>query len=175
MNSFLCLLLVRFEALEAELNALDAATGDGDHGITMVKGLRAAVAAENPAKAFRMASGGASGSLFSVLIGALASVIDRSSDLDDTLQDAAHRIGQLGQAKAGDKTLLDALIPAASVGSNADAAARAAREGWLATKDMAARRGRTKYVEGAGVGHLDAGARSVAEILEAFAQWQKDQ
>ena len=44
MSAFVASLLPRFEALEAELNRLDAATGDGDHGATMVKGLRAAAA-----------------------------------------------------------------------------------------------------------------------------------
>ncbi len=174
MNSFLPILVERFEGLEAELNALDAATGDGDHGITMVKGLRATIGAENPVKAFRKASGGASGSLFSIVIGALEAVSNKGASLDEELAQAADRIGQMGQAKAGDKTMLDALIPASNAGPNADHVAKAARQGWLATKEMAARRGRAKYVEGAGIGHLDAGARSVTEILDAFAQWQKD-
>ena len=65
-------LLARFESLEAELNALDAATGDGDHGTTMLKGLQAVVnEVENPAKSFRRAAGGASGSIFSVVLGAI--------------------------------------------------------------------------------------------------------
>jgi len=50
------------------------------------------------------------------------------------------------------------------------AAALAAKNGFLATKPMAAKRGRARYVEGAGVGHLDAGAMSVAEILDEFAK-----
>jgi len=175
MKAFLSILVARFEDLESELNTLDAATGDGDHGATMVKGLRATVDAENPVKAFRTASGGASGSLFSLVIGALDAVINKGTAIDDALKQAADRISQMGQAKTGDKTMLDALIPASNAGPNADHVAKAAREGWLATKEMTARRGRAKYVEGAGVGHLDAGARSVAEILEAFAKWQKDQ
>ncbi len=174
MNSFLSILVDRFEKLETELNSLDAATGDGDHGITMVKGLRATIDAENPVRAFRTASGGASGSLFSLLIGALGEVINDGVALDDALKRAADRIGQMGQAKVGDKTMLDALIPASNAGTDAGEVAKAARDGWLATKEMAANRGRAKYVEDAGVGHLDAGARSVVEILDAFAQWQKD-
>ena len=59
----------RFETLEQQLNKLDAATGDGDHGSTMIRGLRAAGADRSGAvKAFRKAAGGASGSLFSILI-----------------------------------------------------------------------------------------------------------
>jgi dihydroxyacetone kinase len=51
-------------------------------------------------------------------------------------------------------------------------AAQAAARGRDRTRDMAAKRGRTKYVEGAGVGHIDAGATSVAELLRLFAEWR---
>lgn len=166
-------LVIRFERLEPMLNGLDAATGDGDHGATMLKGLRAAAAApDDPAKAFRVAAGGASGSLFGLLVAAL----DRAdvAPLGPSLGDAARKIAMVGQAGPGDKTMLDALIPAAEAATAAperaaDAAASAARAGAEATRSMAARRGRAKHVEGAGVGHLDAGAVSVAEMLEAFA------
>ncbi len=167
---FFISLVQRFERLEDPLNQLDAATGDGDHGTTILKGLRAAAdAPDNAAKAFRKAAGGASGSLFSLIVGALESVIAEEKPLDTALSDAADRIGRMGQARAGDKTMLDALLPAAAAGPDPQAVAAAARQGAEATRDMAARRGRAKYVEGAGVGHLDAGAVSVAEILEEFA------
>lgn len=173
MIAFLDALVDRFERLEPTLNGLDAATGDGDHGATMLKGLRAAAAApDDPARAFRVAAGGASGSLFGLLVAALAAA-DRVP-LGPALADAARKIALAGQARPGDKTMLDALIPAAEAasaapGGAAAAAAAAARTGAEATRAMAARRGRAKHVEGAGVGHLDAGAVSVAEMLEAFA------
>jgi len=71
-TDFFVALLTRFEALEQDLNQLDAATGDGDHGSTVVKGLRAIVEDKNnpPVKVFRRAAGGASGSLFAQLISA---------------------------------------------------------------------------------------------------------
>lgn len=166
-------LLLRFESLETELNALDAATGDGDHGSTMLKGLQAVVNDdENPAKSFRRAAGGASGSIFSVLIGALAQCEKEQDDISQALQAAAVRINALGQAVAGDKTMLDALLPAADATTLVDAA-KAAGAGAEATREMSARRGRAKYVEGKGVGHIDAGARSVAEILDVFAECQR--
>lgn len=162
-------LVARFAQLEAELNALDAATGDGDHGSTMLKGLQAVTNdMENPAKAFRRAAGGASGSIFSVVIGALDQYEKGQSTLSDALKAAAVRITALGQAVAGDKTMLDALLPAADKNAIRDAAI-AAREGADATQAMSAKRGRAKYVEGKGVGHIDAGARSVAEMLNVFA------
>lgn len=167
---FLNRLVTRFEGLEDPLNKLDAATGDGDHGSTILKGLKAA--AENPdapAKAFRKAAGGASGSLFATIIGALHDVQTSDIKLPDALARAADRIAQMGQAKSGDKTMLDALIPA-SQSTDAKSAAEAASAGRDATKEMAAKRGRAKYVEGAGVGHIDAGATSVAEIMDEFAK-----
>lgn len=161
--------VTRFEALEEALNDLDAATGDGDHGTTMLKGLRAAAAAgEAPDRAFRKAAGGASGSLFAVVVGALGR-IDEGAPVDEALAQAAERIGMLGQAKAGDKTMLDALLPAAHA-NTLTGAAEAAEAGRLATAGMSAKRGRAKYVEGAGVGHIDAGATSVAELLKLWAE-----
>ena len=173
MNEYLLNALVsRFETLETELNTLDAATGDGDHGTTMLKGLQAvANDTGNPAKAFRRAAGGASGSIFSVVVGALDQCEKGQIKLSDALQVAALRITALGQAVAGDKTMLDALLPA-SEANTARHAAMAARAGAHATQSMSAKRGRAKYVEGNGVGHIDAGARSFAEMLDVFADWQ---
>ncbi|MDA8586676.1 DAK2 domain-containing protein [Rhodobacteraceae bacterium] len=169
MSTFLDALVQRFEGLEAHLNTLDAAIGDGDHGATILKGLRAAAAdGDNPEKAFRRAAGGASGSLFGVLLGALHGA-KMGAPLDAALDQAAAKIAQMGLAKAGDKTMLDALIPA-SQETTPEGAAIAAAKGRDATRDMAAKRGRAKHVEGAGVGHVDAGATSVAELLQAYAE-----
>jgi len=89
--------------------------------------------------------------------------------LPDALSRAAARIGAIGQAKPGDRTMLDALIPA-SLAPDAASAAAAAAIGAQATRTMPARRGRARHVEGAGLGHVDAGARSVAEMLAVLAQ-----
>lgn len=164
--AFLPLLVARFEVLEPQLNALDAATGDGDHGATILKGLRAAAEAETPGAAFRMTAGGASGTIFSFVVEALVSA--DPTTLPTALAKAATRIMQIGGARAGDKTMLDALIPA-SQAADAAGAAVAARQGAEATRPMTAKRGRARHVEGAGVGHLDAGAVSVAEMLELYA------
>lgn len=167
---FFTALVRRFEGLEDHLNQLDAATGDGDHGTMILKGLRAAAGGhQDAAKAFRKSAGGVSGSLFSLVVGALDTVMAGEMPLETALSRAADRIGQMGQAKAGDKTMLDALLPATGAGNDPHSVAAAARRGADATREMAAKRGRAKYVEGAGVGHLDAGAISVAEILEEFA------
>jgi len=171
-NAFYSALLEHFKTLEQELDRLDAATGDGDHGTTMVKGLTAIVAdeASTPVKVFRRAAGGASGSLFAQLINAFDQVLHQDIALSAALQNAADRISQLGQAVAGDKTMLDALLPAASA-KDIDAAVSAAYQGAESTIDMIAKRGRARYVEGSGEGHKDAGATSVAEMLSVFARF----
>lgn len=174
MKAFLDRLVYRFEVIESELNALDAATGDGDHGTTMLRGLRAAAEAEDGATAaFRKAAGGASGTLFSLFFGGLEKAQDQQQPLGEALAQSADRIAQMGQASPGDKTMLDALIPAAEAArttpeTGTSVAAEAAREGAAATRDMHAKRGRARYVEGGGVGHVDAGATSVAEILTQY-------
>ena len=165
--TLLAALLARFTALEADLNALDAAAGDGDHGSTILRGLRAAVGADDPVVAFRTATGGASGSLFAHVLAALIAH-QGGEALGPALARAAQRIGAVGQAKPGDRTMLDALIPA-SRATDPAGVARAAAEGAAATADMTARRGRARHVEGAGMGHVDAGARSVAEMLAVLA------
>ena len=171
MKDFLAQAAAHFEEIAHQLNALDAAIGDGDHGATILKGLRAAADAdESPEKAFRKAAGGASGSLFAQVIAALAKA-ENGAPLNEALGFAAERIAMLGSGQAGDKTMLDALIPAAAANTPA-AAAQAAEIGRLATKDMAAKRGRAKHVEGAGVGHVDAGATSVAVLLQLYADWK---
>jgi len=176
MNAgFYSALVTRFETIEQELNRLDAATGDGDHGTTIVKGLRAIVNDQNntPVKVFRRAAGGASGSLFAQLIEAFEQVLHKGQDISSSLQTAADRISQLGQAVAGDKTMLDALLPAAQAKS-IEAMVDAAQQGAESTIDMIAKRGRARYVENGGIGHKDAGATSVAEMLAVFSQYQPE-
>ena len=180
-HAFFSALAERFRELEQPLNALDAATGDGDHGAAMRRGLEAAAAADAgaAAKAFRGAAGGASGTLFGALVGGLEAALAGEKDLPSALAHAAGQIAKLGMAKRGDKTMLDALIPAAEAagaaagGDAAHAAAEAARRGAEATTGMAARRGRARYVENGGIGHADAGARSVAEILSEYARFAR--
>ena len=167
--------------LEPSLNTLDAAIGDGDHGAAMRRGLEAAAAADAgaAAQAFSGAAGGASGMLFGALVGAVEAALAGERDLPSALARAAARIEKLGMARRGDKTMLDALVPAAEAasaaaeGDAAQAAAEAARSGAAETVGMTARRGRARYVENGGLGHGDAGARSVAEILSEYARFSK--
>ncbi|MFH8408231.1 dihydroxyacetone kinase family protein [Streptomyces sp. NPDC018019] len=122
-------------ANEEELGRLDAVAGDGDHGIGIVRGLRAAVAAARAAEpgppadprsagaallaaglALADASGGASGALYGTLLAEAGAVLAKARSYSTTLfadaAEAAQRaVSELGGAQVGDKTMLDALDP----------------------------------------------------------------
>ncbi len=164
-------LKARYTAEAEQLNALDAAIGDGDHGTTMLRGLTKAKTAEGGkrAKAFMRASGGASGTLFGLILLEIEAHLDTGAPLN--LVRACERICDLGDVKQGDKSMVDALSPAVAAQDNGlPAMVAAATEGRDATIEMAARRGRAQYVENAGRGHMDPGAASVVIILETLAE-----
>jgi dihydroxyacetone kinase-like protein len=172
----------RFAAAEEHLNRLDAATGDGDHGSTMARGMAAVAAAvqslpqastervllAGAGDAFLSSAGGASGALF----GSLLLEFAQHEHWPARLEHGAQRVAARGKARAGDKSMLDALLPAAAAMASGSlpAAARAAADGAQATVPMAAQRGRARYVEHAGVGHIDPGAVSIALMLETLAE-----
>jgi dihydroxyacetone kinase-like protein len=161
------------ESRMQELNALDAALGDGDHGTTLVRGLSRAAAAGPGlrAKAFMRASGGASGTLFGLVLHEIERHLDEGADLAAGLERARIRICDLGEVKPGDKTMVDALAPAEEALANGKPLAEAvvaAERGRDATRGLRARRGRAQYVEGGGEGHLDPGAVSLVLMLETL-------
>ena len=171
-------LLASITARKDELNALDAALGDGDHGTTMVRGLTKAAQADPGlgAKAFMRASGGAAGTLFGLVLVAIERHLDSGADLAAELALAEARICDLGQVKPGDKSMIDALTPAVAAlkSSGLDAAIEAARHGCEATIVLEARRGRAQYVEGKGRGHQDPGATSIVILFEVLRQTQEN-
>jgi len=156
------------------LNALDAAVGDGDHGSTMLRGLTRAADAEpgKRARAFMRASGGASGTLFGLILLGIEAHLDDGASLHAELSKACERICDLGEVAVGDKSMVDALAPAVDglEHGDLDAAIAAATAGRDATRDLVARRGRSQYVENGGKGHLDPGAVSVVIFLTVLAE-----
>ena len=171
-EAFFIALQKRFAEETKRLNALDAALGDGDHGATMLRGLSKAKTAEDGrrAKAFMRASGGASGTLFGLILLEIESHLETGAPLAPGLKRACDRICDLGHVSVGDKSMVDALSPAVDAlaeHSLADAIA-AAENGRDGTKDLSARRGRAQYVENGGCGHLDPGAVSVVLILRTL-------
>ena len=189
----------RMAAEEASLARIDAVAGDGDHGRGMVKGsaFAAEAAAEAAAAGAGLSSvlkaagaawaskaGGTSGVLWGEALQAAGRVLT-DTDTDINVRDvaravraAADRIQTLGGAKAGDKTMLDALLPFAEALEKtaqkrvpiADAwadAAAVAKEAAEATKDLLPKVGRARPQAERSLGTPDAGAVSLAMCLEA--------
>jgi len=178
-----------------ELTELDSAIGDADHGSNMDRGMTAAVAALQatpPADAAALLKtvamtmiskvGGTSGPLYGTLFLRMSGAI---GDGSPEAFAAAFRAGvegvvARGKAEAGDKTMLDALLPAADAltgavgaGHPVDAALRAAAEAAARGRDAVtpsvARKGRASYLGERSAGHVDPGAASAVLLVEAAA------
>lgn len=193
----------RFAHLVAEnrdhLTELDAAIGDADHGSNMDRGMKAAMAAleaNPPTTAGALFSnvgmtlvstvGGASGPLFGTLFLRIGNTLGDAETTSSSALAAALRAGLEGVVKRGkagpkDKTMYDALAPAADAldealaeGANLAAGLKQARDAAAAGRDatipMLARKGRASYLGERSVGHQDPGATTVALLLEAAAQ-----
>ena len=183
-------------AARDELTKLDQAIGDGDHGANLSRGMTAAVDAlsgDTPGDVLKLVGrtliskvGGASGPLYGTAFRETAKALGDAAEVDDATFAAALRAGldgvvRLGKAEEGDKTMVDAWLPAlaaldAAVGSGsslADAAAEAAKAaaaGTEATIPMQARKGRASYLGPRSVGHQDPGATSSTMLFAALAK-----
>jgi dihydroxyacetone kinase-like protein len=175
------------------LSSLDAAIGDGDHGFNLSKGFNAAknnIEKQNPAtiaellkvtaSALIATVGGASGPLFGTMfLKASTYMKDKDSfsleDFTECLNVATEGVMQRGKAVKGEKTMLDALIPALeslreSKGESAsdalEKAVAAANAGVEYTKTIIATKGRASYLGERSIGCADPGATSSAMLLE---------
>ena len=185
------------EANRAWLSEIDGAIGDGDHGINMSKGFSRAAAALGPTavglepalrtlgETLLSGIGGSMGPLYGTFFIDMAGAIAGTDALDAAgcsrmLHAGAAGVMELGNAKPGDKTLLDSLVPAtaafdAALAQGADfatslsALAAAAERGRDATRDMAAKIGRAARLGERSRGVLDAGAASCCLILQTLA------
>ena len=182
------------------LSELDGKIGDGDHGLTMEIGWKAVLAAldkteddatismlcDDIASAFLESVGASAGPLYASAFQSGGSAVADRLNLDAEalvawIRGMADGIIDRGGASAGDKTMVDAWLPAveaakqklAAGGSEQDclsAAADGARSGADATKDMRSGRGRSKKLGDRSVGHIDPGAESTAVLLRAWAK-----
>ncbi len=181
---------------EARLTELDQAVGDGDLGISLTRGARAvldtlpscplddpAATLHELALTLQRALGGTSGPLYAMLLLRAAACL-RSNDPEaattwaEALRAGGAGIGELGGAAVGDRTMLDALVPASEAltsGLHAgnlpmvalSEAVAAADRGAEATASMIPRRGRSSYLGDRALGHPDPGAVAVATWLRA--------
>ncbi len=175
--------IAALRAAEPELTRLDQASGDGDLGISMARGAAAmerdlptyptqdpAATARAMSGTLRRALGGSSGPFYAVMLLRMADALRDGVGWGQALAAGADGITALGGAQAGDRTMLDALLPAAMAlqGGTLAAAVSAAQAGAAATAAMPPRRGRATYLGDRALGHVDPGARAVALWLEAI-------
>jgi phosphoenolpyruvate---glycerone phosphotransferase subunit DhaL len=190
------------EANRDHLTQLDAAIGDADHGINLARGFAAVLAAlgasspgaKGPATPGAILTltgntliskvGGASGPLYGMAFRRAGKSLGDAADVDlhalsAALDAALAGVQQLGAAREGDKTMVDALAAATRAfgkaiaeGASQDDAlagmAEAAEAGAAATVSMQALKGRASYLGPRSVGHEDPGAVSTALILAAL-------
>ena len=168
-----------------ELTSLDQAIGDGDHGINMKRGFDALAATAEEIGALPldqalqkagmtlvMTVGGASGPLYGSLLMGMGKGADGSAAA--MLAEGVAAVKKRGKSEAGEKTMLDVLVPVLEAigtaeGAEAIAAARAAADaGLAATKDLQATKGRASFLGERSVGHLDPGARSSALLVHCI-------
>jgi phosphoenolpyruvate---glycerone phosphotransferase subunit DhaL len=191
------------EAVKRErdyLTQLDAAIGDGDHGINMDRGFTAvgkALAGQDgnvpPGRLLILAGktlvssvGGASGPLWGTALRRAGRELgDRQefgeAELHAALEAAVAGVVELGAASPGDKTMVDALRPAVDalgaavesatpIAEALESAADAAEQGAKATVPMQARKGRASYLGERSIGHQDPGATSAVLVMRALAR-----
>jgi dihydroxyacetone kinase len=169
----------------ADWDRLDALSGDGDFGTTMAAGAEAVLARVREgdltgaallaeiAALTEQTMGGTSGPLWSAALRAAASAARDELHAATLLSATVDAIQQHGRADVGDKTMLDALVPARDAldGAADDArelarlAAEAAVAGAARTRSLTAKRGRAAYSGARGLGAPDPGAVAVATIL----------
>jgi dihydroxyacetone kinase-like protein len=199
--AWLTIFAYRVDAETDRLSELDAATGDADHGANLRRGMaaiRSLIDAQGdqgrPGEYFKQVGltivdtvGGSSGALYGTIFLRFAATVGPASDVVDAetmaagLEAACQGIVDRGRARAGDKTMYDALEPAARAFRAAFAsgeaieacwrsAAKAAAAGAAATASMRARRGKSSYVGEKSIGTVDPGAASVAMLIAAASE-----
>jgi len=195
VKAMLILACERIIAAEPMLSQADRDLGDGDHGMGMERGMRAAIEKLNAAEvesiekafstvgmAMMSSMGGASGAIFGTFFRNGGKALNGKDTFDAAglatfLKAGVDGVKQRGGAAIGDKTCVDAMEPAANKAAEvADqtlpeaitAVAAAADAGKEASKAMVAKFGRAKTLGEACIGFPDAGACSVVVIIDAF-------
>ncbi|OSQ36703.1 dihydroxyacetone kinase family protein [Thalassospira sp. MCCC 1A01428] len=187
----------KLKAEEPHLTDLDTKAGDGDLGASLERGADAILALPNKAwatpataliatgNALRKAIAGSSGPFYAnALIRAGRHLQDEATpnpaQWADAFETGAKAIAELGGAKEGDRTMLDALLPAAKAFNDATKAGKPAKEAWQAacdaarkgadsTADMTPELGRASYLGDRAVGVPDGGAVAVAIWMQEIA------
>ena len=172
------------------LDKLDQQVGDGDHGSTILKGMKVAKELflsnldypieESMAiisKQMRIEMGGASGILMSIFFAESGKIDETSLNLsiNNIFEQTIDKIMKRGKVEAGDKSILDIYIPISNFlkqntnfQSKKEEINKILSQSLEKTKDMEAKVGRAKFLEHKGVGFVDPGASSTEIILRAY-------
>ncbi|MBB4235523.1 dihydroxyacetone kinase subunit DhaK [Rhizobium esperanzae] len=177
-----CTLLI---GAEKDLNALDAKSGDGDTGSTLAGAARALIEAldrlplSDHTQLFRamgqelsQTMGGSSGVLLAIFFAAAGDGASSGLNIREALKAGLSRMQEIGGARLGDRTMVDALSPALdALDVGFAAAAEAARAGADLTATLVhAKAGRAAYINAKQLeGHTDPGAEAVARLFEYLA------
>ena len=170
---------------EADLNLLDAKSGDGDTGSTLASAARALIEAMDSlpladhTQLYRaiglelsQTMGGSSGVLLAIFFAAAGDASSSGLPMKDALKAGLDRMREIGGANPGDRTMVDALLPALeALNTSISAAADAARKGANYTATLtSAKAGRASYINAEQLdGHIDPGAEAVARLFEHLA------
>ena len=181
----------------AELTSLDQAIGDGDHGTNMRRGFDAVAeqvgelaplplgsALQKAGMTLVMKVGGASGPLYGSLLMSTGKALGDGADAASVVAafgEGIEAVKKRGRSDAGQKTMLDVLVPvkaalddalaAGQAGSDLlETARRTAEAGLESTREMKAIKGRASFLGDRSIGHLDPGARSSCLIIEAVSE-----
>jgi triose/dihydroxyacetone kinase / FAD-AMP lyase (cyclizing) len=171
-------------AAEADLNVLDAKSGDGDTGSTLATAARALIERMDQlpladftqlhraiGQELSQTMGGSSGVLLAILFAATGDAFSRGLGLVAAFKVGLERVQEVGGANLGDRTMIDALRPALdALPHGLRDAAIAARSGAILTASMSkAQAGRATYVNAEYLhGHIDPGAEAVARLFEGL-------
>ena len=171
---------------QEDLNTLDAKSGDGDTGSTLASAATALIGAMDSLPLadhtqllraigleLSQTMGGSSGILLSIFFAAAGDASSSGRSLREALQDGLDRMREIGGANPGDRTMIDALLPALdALKGGLKEAAFAARKGAEYTATLTtAKAGRATYINAEQLkGHVDPGAEAVARLFEALAK-----
>ena len=171
---------------QEDLNTLDAKSGDGDTGSTLASAATALIGAMDSLPLadhtqllraigleLSQTMGGSSGILLSIFFAAAGDASSSGRSLREALQDGLDRMREIGGANPGDRTMIDALLPALdALKDGLKEAAFAARKGADYTATLTtAKAGRATYINAEQLkGHVDPGAEAVARLFEALAK-----
>jgi dihydroxyacetone kinase-like protein len=194
----------KIEENKSYLSKLDTEIGDGDHGFSIASGFSSFVKKLDELGDLDIGGllkkggfeliktvGGAAGAVFGTFFTGQASYYEKNLQGKETIgadefaamiNEALEQIKKRGNAQPGDKTMVDALQPAAeelsrqaesgaSFSEALQAAAEKAREGAESTRDMVAKRGRSRNLGERGKGYLDPGSMSITLIFEAMTEY----